>query len=162
VTDAAAQPEMWHVTTASEVDSVSRCIRGVALDFARKVADGEQRRQPVMFTYEALAQRRSITLTTSGVKGEAWVPQAVQDRLPAIRACYEPQLRANPRLFGRLTFTVDLDSRHRVLAARSQQPKEMARIAYCIAPLLQGLEAQPLPGMDDPRSASFNVEMEWN
>jgi hypothetical protein len=158
----AAQPEMWHVTTTVEDESAAGCIRGVALDFARKLAAGGRRDEPLMFSYWARALRLSIALTTTGVKSNAWVPQAVQDRLPALRACYEPQLRANPRLFDTLTFTLDLDSRHRIVAARSQQPKEMARIAYCIAPLLQGLETRPLPSMGDTRSASFNIEMAWD
>jgi hypothetical protein len=156
---AAAQPEVWHVTTAVEDASVARCIQGAALDQSRKLAAGDRPGRPLLFTYSLHARRRSIKLTTTGIKSDAWVPPAVEERLPAIRACFEPQLRANPGLSGKLTFMLDLDFRHRVLAARSQQPKEMERIAYCIAPLLQGLDSKPSPEMGDPRSASFNIEL---
>ncbi|HVJ16349.1 MAG TPA: hypothetical protein VM686_12995 [Polyangiaceae bacterium] len=164
VSDGAAQPEMWHVTTGIDDESAARCVRGAALDVSRKLAAGKRRGQPLLFTYSVNVGQRVIKLTTTGIKSNAWAPQAIAEQLPVIRACYEPQLRANPGLSGKLTFSLDLDFRHRILAARSQQPPELARVAYCIAPQLQGLDTRPPPEMGDPRSASFNIELDsvWN
>jgi hypothetical protein len=153
-----AAPETWQMATSVQDEGADRCMRAWALELAARSKAGP----PLLAEYSVATVKLSLMLTTTDVEGEAWVPQVVEDRRAAMLGCYEPALRADPELSGKLLILLDLDPRHRVLAVRSRQPRALDRLIYCIAPLLQGLEAKPPPGVENPRAATFNVEMRWD
>ena len=74
------------------------------------------------------------------------VVRGIQARMPAIKRCYQSQLRRNPSLRGKLTVELAIEERGRVAAARAlENTTGSPAVADCVMVVLQKLHIDPGP-----------------